>query len=67
MLFDCTCEFINKLDFYAANKPERAEKQSSRAFVKEYKFFKDEKDEKDEGRMVEKQARTSSSRSAQGR
>ena len=23
MLFDCTCEFINKVDFYADNKPER--------------------------------------------
>ena len=59
MLFDCTCEFINKVDFYAANKPERAEGQRSRAFVEEWKFFKDGKDEQDEGRMVDKQASAS--------
>jgi hypothetical protein len=28
MLFDCTCEFINKVDFYAADKPERGAKES---------------------------------------
>ena len=39
MLFDCTCEFINKLDFYDETKQRRKPGQSSHEFALEGRMF----------------------------